>query len=47
MLGIPRRELCAMPMGELCDLIACWQIAQGAKERPVRPLDEDMIPDLP
>ena len=34
-----------MPFGELSDLIACHQIANGAKEK--RDVDdEDMIPDL-
>lgn len=34
-----------MPFGELRDMIACWQIAHGTKEKFV-PDDEDMIPDL-
>lgn len=34
-----------MPFGELLDMIACHQIAHGAKEK-ITPDDEDMIPDL-
>lgn len=34
-----------MPFGELRDLIACYQIANGAREK-VPPDDEEMIPDL-
>lgn len=44
-LNIPRAELDCMPFGELRDMIACRQIAYGAKEKFV-PDDEDMIPDL-
>lgn len=34
-----------MPFGELLDLIACHQIAHGAKEKTLAD-DDDMIPDL-
>lgn len=34
-----------MPFGELLDLIACYQIANGATEK-VAGDDEDMIPDF-
>lgn len=34
-----------MPFGELLDLIACYQIARGAKEKRVLS-DDEMIPDL-
>ena len=44
-LGIQRGELNCIPFGELLDLIACYQIAHGAKEKRT-PDDEEMIPDL-
>ena len=34
-----------MPFGELLDMIACYQITHGAKEK-FTPDDDDMIPDL-
>jgi len=34
-----------MPFGELKDMIACYQIAHGAKEKIVLD-DEDILPDL-
>lgn len=35
-----------MPFGEMADMIACYQISNGAQEK-VTPDDEDMIPDIP
>ena len=44
-LNVPRQELNSMPFGELGDLIACYQIANGAEEKRDAD-DDDMIPDL-
>lgn len=44
LLSIPRAELDCMPFGELRDMIACYQIANGAEEKIVVQDDEDMIP---
>lgn len=34
-----------MPFGEICDMIACYQIVHGAKQAQPADIDE-MIPDL-
>ncbi len=34
-----------MPMGKLMDLIACYQIVNGAEERSQAD-DDDMLPDI-
>lgn len=35
-----------MPIGEFNDLVSCWAITNGAKEREDGD-DEEMIPDIP
>jgi len=45
LLNIPRLELGCMPVGELGDMVACYQIINGAKPK-MEADDEDMIPDL-
>lgn len=45
LLNVPRRELTCMPFGEMADMIACYQIINGAKPK-MEADDEDMIPDL-
>jgi hypothetical protein len=45
LLNIPRRELLCMPLGELLDMIACYQIINGAKPK-MEADDDEMIPDL-
>lgn len=45
-----RRLLLSTPLGELFDMIACWQIARGAEERIIYddPADEfdAMVPEF-
>lgn len=44
-LNIPRNEINCMPFGELGDLIACYQILNGAEQK--QEVDDlDMIPDI-
>lgn len=50
-LNIPEDEFWNMPIGEMNDIIACYQIANGAEEKiiqdPEDDEDEDWIfPDL-
>jgi len=45
MLNIPRHELACMPFGELGDMIACYQIFNGAEQKKEAD-DMEMIPDL-
>lgn len=45
LLNIPRCEVDALPMGEMLDMIACYQITKGAKEKEDAD-DMDMIPDI-
>lgn len=45
LLNIPLNDVGKMPFGELCDLIACYQIKfEGAKVKHEAD-DEEMIPD--
>lgn len=44
-LNIPRNEINCMPFGEMGDLIACYQILNGAEQK--QEVDDlDMIPDI-
>ena len=44
-LNIPRNEVNCMPFGELGDMIACYQIMNGAEQK--QEVDDlDMIPDI-
>lgn len=45
LLNIPRREVDCMPFGELGDMIACYQIINGAEQKTEAD-DDEMIPDL-
>ena len=43
--NIPRQEAAALPMGEMLDMIACYQITQGATAKEDAD-DMAMIPDI-
>ena len=45
--GLSRREALDLPLGEVQDLAAIYQIKEeGAEFRPVLPRDEEIIPDV-
>lgn len=44
-LNIPRKEIDCMPFGEMGDMIACYQIVNGAEQKEEID-DEIMIPDI-
>ena len=45
--GLRRREALALPLGEVQDLAAIYQIKmEGARYRRIVPRDEEIIPDI-
>lgn len=44
--GFSHEEAGVTPFGELCDMIACYQIEHGAKEKPKTKKYVNMVPDI-
>lgn len=46
-MHIPLAERLCMPIGELFDMVACYSIINGAKEKRAESCDDDsFLPDL-